>query len=86
MTNSSNILIKQSILGKGTDFYTENMGGMYSIEFPIHADGQGGVSEPHYLQGVSKLNDWLLAQPEVTHVNTVTDTFKRLNRSMHADE
>ena len=71
---------------QGTDFYTENMGGMYSIEFSIHADGQGGVSEPHYLQGVSKLNDWLLAQPEVTHVNTVTDTFKRLNRSMHADD
>ncbi len=71
---------------QGTDFFTENMGGIYSIEFSIHADGQGAVSEPHYLQGVRKLNDWLLAQPEVTHVNTVTDIFKRLNRSMHADD
>lgn len=70
---------------QGTDFLNKNMGGIYAIEFSIHAKGQGAVSEPEYLNSVQKLTTWLLDQPEVIHVNTITDTFKRLNKSMHAD-
>ena len=29
---------------------------------------------------------WLREQSEVMHVNTVTDTFKRLNKNMHGDD
>lgn len=68
-----------------TDFLNENMGGIYTIEFSIPTQEEGGISEPQYLQDVDKLKHWLLAQPEVVHVNTITDTFKRLNKSMHGD-
>lgn len=71
---------------QATDFQSKNMGGIYNIEFSIHAQGQGAISEPKYLQSVQRLKDWLLDQPKVVHINTVTDTFKRLNKNMHGDD
>ncbi len=70
---------------QGTDFINENMGGIYTVEFSIIAKESGAINEPDYLQNVQKLTTWLLTQPEVIHVNTLTDTYKRLNKSMHAD-
>ena len=71
---------------QGTDFANENMGGIYTFEFSIHAHETGGISEPAYLQKVEKLSNWLLTQPEVIHNSTMTDTFRRLNKSMHSDK
>ncbi len=70
---------------QGTDFLNDHMGGIYSVEFSIHALNVGGISEPEFLHSVQKLVDWLLTQPEVVHANTITDIFKRLNKNMHAD-
>ncbi len=70
---------------RGTDFMNENMGGIYTVEFSIQANEEGGINEPEYLQRVQNLTTWLLSQPEVRHVNSLTDTYKRLNKSMHGD-
>lgn len=70
---------------QGTDFLNNNMGGLYTIEYSIHAKGDGAVNEPEFLKQVQTLVDWSLSQPEVVHVNTVTDIFKRLNKNMHGD-
>ena len=71
---------------QGTDFLNNNMGGIYTIEYSIHANGEGAVNEPEFLKQVQTLVDWSLSQSEVLHVNTVTDTFKRLNKNMHGDD
>ncbi|MCK4492785.1 MAG: MMPL family transporter [Methylococcales bacterium] len=71
---------------KGTDFMNQNMGGIYTVEFSIPAQEAGGISEPRYLQTLEKLKNWLMSQPEVVHVKSITDTLKRLNRSMHRDD
>ncbi|MCK5924930.1 MAG: MMPL family transporter, partial [Methylococcales bacterium] len=71
---------------KGTDFMNQNMGGIYTVEFSIPAQEVGGISEPRYLQKLEKLKNWLVKQPEVVHVNSITDTLKRLNKSMHGDD
>ncbi|NOQ34768.1 MAG: MMPL family transporter [Methylococcaceae bacterium] len=70
---------------QGTDFLNENMGGIYTIEFSVHAKDTGGVNEPLYLKNLQTLGDWLSTQKQVVHVNSVVDTFKRLNKNMHAD-
>ena len=57
---------------QGTDFINENMGGIYTVEFSILAKESGAINEPEYLQNVQKLTTWLLTQPEVVHVNTLT--------------
>jgi len=71
---------------QATDFLNENMGGIYSIEYSIAMDEVGAVNEPEFLQKIDQFSSWLKQQPEVVHVNTVSDTYKRLNKSMHADD
>ena len=60
--------------------------GMYPIEFSVPAANPGGVSEPEYLANLEKFAEYLRSQSEVTHVYTLSDIMKRLNRNMHADD
>jgi len=69
-----------------TDYVADNLTGMYFIDYAIPAGETGGVSNPGYLRHVEDFANWMRQQPEVLHVNTITDIFKRLNRNMHADD
>ena len=68
-----------------TDFAIEHLGSLYPVEFSIHADRPGGISDPDYLAKVDNFVDWLRQQPDVNHVYAMTDIFKRLNKNMHGD-
>ena len=69
-----------------TDFISDNLTGIYNIEYSIETKNSGGISNPEVLAKIKKFSDWMLTQPEVIHVNTVTDTFTRLNKNMHGDD
>ena len=68
-----------------TDFLLENLTGIYSINFSLDSK-ERGVANPDYLKQVEKFANWLGEQPEVIHVNTITDIMKRLNKNMHGDD
>lgn len=70
----------------GTDFMQENLSGMTLLEMSIETGESSGINNPEYLGKLSNFTDWLRAQPETDHVNTITDTLKRLNKNMHADD
>ncbi len=69
-----------------TDFTTENLTGFYGLQFSLAAEESGGISDPAYLQVVDRFVEWMRARPDVTHVVSLTDTMKRLNRNMHGDD
>ncbi len=69
-----------------TDFISDNLTGIYNIEYSIETKNSGDISDPQVLADIKKFSDWLMEQPEVIHVNTVTDTFTRLNKNMHGDD
>ncbi|MDC9727738.1 MAG: MMPL family transporter [Methyloprofundus sp.] len=71
---------------RASDFLNKNLGGIYNIEFSIDTQEAGGISEPKFLQKMGTFKQWLERQPEVVHVNSISDTFKRLNMNMHADQ
>jgi predicted RND superfamily exporter protein len=71
---------------RATDFLNENMGGIDTLEFSIHAREEGGINEPDFLQKLERFSSWLKQQPEVKNVNIITDIFKRLNKNMHGDD
>jgi predicted RND superfamily exporter protein len=71
---------------RAADFLDANMGGTYNIEFAIDTKIPGGISEPVFLAKVEQFKVWLAQQAEVVHINTITDTFKRLNMNMHGDQ
>ena len=69
-----------------TDFAMKNLGGLYQSEHSVGSDSANGISEPDYMGKLDEFADWYRAQPEVTHVNVISDTMKRLNKSMHGDD
>lgn len=71
---------------RDTDYATEHLTGTYTIAYSLDSGEAEGVSKPNFLRKVEKFTDWYRQQPEVIHVSTITDTFKRLNKNMHADD
>lgn len=69
-----------------TDFMQDNLSGMTLLEMSVKSGESNGINKPEFLKAVSDFNDWLLSQPETDHVNTITDTLKRLNKNMHGDD
>ncbi len=69
-----------------SDYTAEHLTGVYYIDYALGTGESGGISEPHYLAEVAKFAQYLRSQPEVIHVQTISDTFKRLNKNMHGDD
>ncbi|GMQ88773.1 MAG: MMPL family transporter [Gammaproteobacteria bacterium] len=69
-----------------TDFTTDNLTGLYNISYSLGAGGSGAISEPDYLRKLDEFAVWYRQQPEVMHVNTLSDTMKRLNKNLHGDD
>ncbi|MEM6579631.1 MAG: MMPL family transporter [Pseudomonadota bacterium] len=59
------------------------LSGSQSIHYSIEAIDGESISDPDYLEQVAKFVNWLREQPEVTNVESFTDTLKRLNQVMH---
>lgn len=69
-----------------TDFISENLTGIYNVEYSLKAKGPDGISDPNYLQKLDEFDTWLRTQPEVMHVNSFSEVTKRVNKSMHGDD
>ncbi|MCH8176680.1 MAG: MMPL family transporter [Proteobacteria bacterium] len=71
---------------RDADFASKNLSGLYLIDYSLESGMDGGVSDPDFQRNIEKFANWYRAQPEVIHVNVISDTFKRLNRSRHGDD
>ncbi|MGB5276396.1 MAG: MMPL family transporter [Gammaproteobacteria bacterium] len=69
-----------------SDYAAENLTGVYYIDFSLGTNEPGGISDPEYLKNADRFVQYLRSQPEVIHVYSLTDTFKRLNKNMHGDD
>jgi len=70
---------------RDADFASDNLSGLYLIDYSIESGETGGVSDPQFLEKVESFANWFRDQPEVIHVNVLTDIFKRLNQNLHGD-
>ncbi|MDX8394799.1 MAG: efflux RND transporter permease subunit [Mariprofundaceae bacterium] len=68
------------------DFTSEHLTGLYQLQYSLSAGESNGVSAPAFLAYTKAFVDWLREQPEVQHVNSITDTFQRLNMNLHSDD
>lgn len=69
-----------------TEFATENLTGIYLVEYSLATDGEAKVSDPEFLRTVEAFAQWYRQQPGVMHVNSITDIMKRLNKNLHGDD
>lgn len=77
---------KSTAFRQSADFLEESVGGMSTVDLALYTGEASGINKPAFIADVAKLSDWLMTQPEVTHVSTLSNTFKRLNKNMHGDE
>lgn len=77
---------KSTEFRQSTDFQQQHLSGMTNLDFTVFTGEDSGINEPQTLQQIEAFSQWLRAQPEIDHVSTITDTFKRLNKNMHADD
>ncbi len=56
--------------------------GLDVLEFDVGASQENAIFDPAYLSKLDAFEAWLRAQPKITYVATMAETFKRLNRHM----
>jgi len=71
---------------QAVDFSNEHLVGVSTIEYALVSPNEGGINSPKFLQQLDQFSQWLLTQPEVKQVTSLSDTMKRLNRDMHAGD
>ncbi|MCU4675413.1 MMPL family transporter [Catenovulum sp. 2E275] len=71
---------------QASDFVDENLQGVTMIDFELSSGEPSGINNPKFLQAVNQFTDWLRANPQIDHVVSLSDTFKRLNKNMHGDD
>lgn len=69
-----------------TDEVTDKLSGLYILEFDLDSGEEGGVGNPAFLRDVEKFERFVEQLDGVQHVSTITETMRRLNRSMHGDD
>lgn len=68
------------------DYLDKHLGGLYRIDYSVPSGEPNGIADPEYLAKIHEFASWLRTQPDVVHVNSITDVFTRLNKNMHGDD
>ncbi len=71
---------------RDTDTIMSKLTGIYNMSYILESQLEGGVSNPKYMQKVEDFANYLRSEPNVVHVNSLSDIYKRLNRNMHNDD
>jgi predicted RND superfamily exporter protein len=71
---------------QGVDFFEQNVSGITNLDVAVFSDIPGGVNNPAFLARIEQYVDWQMAQAETDHINSLTNTYKRLNQNMHGDD
>jgi predicted RND superfamily exporter protein len=70
---------------RDTDYTSQHLTGIYSIDYSLIQGEEGGINDPRFLAEVDAFVRWYRQQPEVIHVFSLTDILKRLNKNMQGD-
>lgn len=71
---------------RDTDYMDQHLTGFDTLEYSLVHGEDTGIADPSYLHEVQLFTDWFEEQPEVIHVNSITDVMKTMNQVLHGDE
>jgi uncharacterized protein len=77
---------ESTVYRQDVDATSAHLTGAYQVQYSLPAPGSNGISDPAFLAQASAFVAWFRTQPEVRHVDSITDTFKRLNMNLHGDD
>ncbi len=84
--NHLELLGEQYEFRQATDFVSENFSGLEPFEYSLDSGREGGVTDVEFLAQVDDFSSWLRSQPEVTHVFSIVNIMKRLNKNLNGDD
>lgn len=65
----------------------KSMSGVHRFQYTIRSkEGENGIYTPEYMQQLEAFSNWYAQQDKVGHVESITDTIKRLNKNLHGDD
>lgn len=70
---------------QAADYQSDHLSGLATVDFAIYTDEMSGINKPEVLTSIMAFTEWLRAQPEVDHVSSIGDTYKKLNKNMNFD-
>lgn len=73
----------QNSFRQANDYTMRRLTGLYAIEYSVSGKDGRKVSDVAYLRDLGRYADWLREQEETIHVASLSDTFKRINQSLH---
>lgn len=68
---------------RDTDYMAERLTGIYYIDYKLAQGESNGIANPAYLADAEAFANWFRAQPEVVHVEVITDILKKINQVMN---
>ncbi len=71
---------------RDTEVLQSRLTGLHQLLYSVPSAREGGVTDPHYLKTLDGFAEWTRQQDKVTHVSTIADIIKRLNRDMHGND
>jgi len=74
---------KKTTFRQDAEFIDEKLAGTTTIQFSLESGVSGGINDPEYLRSVEKFKEHLLDDPLVSQVTVLSDTIKRINKSMN---
>ncbi|MEM8496458.1 MAG: MMPL family transporter [Pseudomonadota bacterium] len=77
---------KQTPERQVNDFVEEKLAGLVATEIAIYGEGPDSVMAPEFLDVVERFTNYVRGRDDISHASSITDTLKRLNRSLHGDD
>lgn len=77
---------KQTPERQVNDFVEEKLAGVVSTEIAIYGEGPDSVMAPEFLDAVDRFTSYVRGREDISYATSITDTLKRLNRSLHSDD
>lgn len=71
---------------QSADYLEQKLGGVATLDVAIFSGESSGINNPKFLQAVAEFTEYMAQKPEVTHVSSIVDVFKRLNKNMNGDD
>ena len=68
---------------RDTEVLQNRLTGLHVLLYSVPSGHNSGVTEPNYLNTLDAFANWFREQDHVTHVSTMADIIKRLNRDLH---
>ncbi len=69
-----------------TDHINKTLTGVYNVSYDLESGTENGITDPAYLERLEAFTLWLRDQPEVVHVSSLSDIYKRINKNMNNDQ